>query len=99
MAHVYPISDLSDPRISDYVNLTDVALRRKSEPANGLYIAESSKVIRRALTAGHVPRSVLTAQRWLDEMVELFREFDVPLFVGSAETVELLTGFHLHRGA
>lgn len=99
MAHVYPISDLSDPRVSDYVNLTDVALRRKSEPANGLYIAESSKVIRRALTAGHVPRSVLTAQRWLDEMVELFREFDVPLFVGSAETVELLTGFHLHRGA
>ena len=99
MAHVIPIPDLSDPRVSDYVNLTDVALRRRSEPANGLYIAESSKVIRRALSAGHIPRSVLTAERWLDDMNDLFRGFDVPIFVGSAETVELLTGFHLHRGA
>ncbi len=47
------ISDLSDPRLTDYTSLTDVALRRKLETERGLYMAESSKVIKRALDAGH----------------------------------------------
>ncbi len=54
--HVVRIDDFSDPRLSDFANLTDVALRRLSEPAGGLYITESSKVIARALAAGHRPR-------------------------------------------
>ena len=99
MAHVIPIPDLSDPRVSDYVNLTDVALRRRSEPANGLYIAESSKVIRRALSAGHQPRSVLTAEKWREDMVQLFDAHDIPIYLGSDAEVEAMTGFHLHRGA
>ncbi|HWL01406.1 MAG TPA: rRNA methyltransferase, partial [Microbacteriaceae bacterium] len=40
-----------DPRLADYANLTDVALRRKLEPAGGLYLAEGVKVLRRALAA------------------------------------------------
>ena len=62
------ITDPQDPRLADYVALTDVALRRRIEPEGGLYIAESEKVIRRALAAGHRPRSYLMAQRWLTDL-------------------------------
>ena len=99
VAHVVPLINLSASEVSDYVSLTDVALRRKTEPAGGLYIAESSKVIRRALAAGHQPRSVLTAEKWRDDMVHLFEAHDIPIYLGSDAEVEAMTGFHLHRGA
>ena len=51
------ITDPADERVRDYFALTDVALRTKVEPERGLYLAESEKVIRRALAAGHRPRS------------------------------------------
>ena len=63
-----PIDDPADPRLTDYVGLTDVALRRRTEPERGLYIAESEKVIRRALAAGHRPRSYLMGERWLTDL-------------------------------
>lgn len=97
-----PIHDAADPRLSDYVALTDVALRRRTEPERGLYIAESEKVIRRALQAGHQPRSFLMARRWLTDLADLVEraELDaVPVYVGEHDVIEQLTGFHLHRGA
>lgn len=97
--HVLRITDLSDPRLGDYLNLTDVALRRVSEPAGGLYIAESSKVIARALAAGHIPRSALMLEQWLPDLEPLLAPFDIPLFVGAPDLLESLTGFSLHRGA
>ncbi len=100
------ISDLSDPRLTDYTNLTDVALRRKLETDRGLYMAESSKVITRALGAGHRPRSFLTAPRWLAELEPWIDSScgrvdggDVPIFVAEEDILERITGFHLHRGA
>jgi tRNA G18 (ribose-2'-O)-methylase SpoU len=96
------ITGADDPRLGDYVGLTDVALRRRLEPENGLFIAESEKVIRRALAAGYRPRSYLMAERWLVELADLVRAAEdrgVPVFTGQAEVLEGLTGFHLHRGA
>jgi tRNA G18 (ribose-2'-O)-methylase SpoU len=96
------ITDPRDPQLEDYVGLTDVALRRRSEPERGLYIAESEKVIRRALRAGHHPRSFLMARRWLADLadvVEAAERDGIPVFVGEHEVIEQLTGFHLHRGA
>ncbi len=96
------ITHHDDPRLVDYVGLTDVALRRRTEPAGGLYIAESEKVIRRALAAGHQPRSLLMGERWLGDLadvVEDAEEIGVPVFVGESEVIERLTGFRLHRGA
>ncbi len=93
------ITSLSDPRLSDYRDLTDVALRRISEPAGGLYIAESSKVIARALAAGHRPRSVLVQEQWLESLGPLLSDHTLPVFVGTTELLEQLTGFNLHRGA
>ena len=88
--------------LADYVGLTDVALRRRTEPERGLYIAESEKVIRRALAAGHRPRSLLMAERWLTDLADVVAAAErdgVPVFVGEYEVMEELTGFHLHRGA
>lgn len=96
------IETLSDERLLDYVGLTDVALRRRSEPEQGLYIAESEKVIRRALEAGHRPRSFLMAQRWLTDLGDVVADAEAhgtPVFVGDHDVIEALTGFHLHRGA
>lgn len=96
---IAPITSLDEPALADYARLTDVALRRVTEPAGGLYIAESLTVIERALRAGHEPRSVLTSERWLSELAALLGERDVTVHVGSAALLEELTGFHLHRGA
>ena len=95
------LENLDSDEIRDYRDLTDVVLRRLSEPAGGLYIAESTKVIERALRAGHRPRSVLTIEKWLPEIEQLFAEqdADLPVYVGTSELLETLTGFNLHRGA
>jgi len=97
-----PITDPADPRLTDFVGLTDVALRRRTEPERGLYIAESEKVIRRALAAGHRPRSYLMSARWLTDLADLVERAEadgIPVYVGEHDVIESLTGFHLHRGA
>ncbi len=91
-----------DPCVRDYFGLTDVALRRVLEPAEGLYLAESEKVIRRALGAGHRMRSLLMTPRWLADLADLVRlavAAEVPVYVAAPAVIESMTGFHLHRGA
>jgi tRNA G18 (ribose-2'-O)-methylase SpoU len=96
------ITDLERDELRDFKSLTDVALRRVSEPAGGLYIAESTKVIGRALAAGHRPRSFLLIEQWLPDVEALLADAgfdDVPVFVGAPELLKQLTGFDMHRGA
>jgi tRNA G18 (ribose-2'-O)-methylase SpoU len=96
------ITDPTDPRVQEYVALTDLALRSRSEPELGIYLAESAKVIRRALAAGHEPISYLMAPRWLTDLADLVDAAEargVPVYVGAPDVLEALTGFHLHRGA
>ncbi len=101
---IIPINDPSDPALHDYRDLTDVALRRVREPEEGLYIAESAKVIARAIAAGHRPRSVLLQEKWLGDIEPLLAvfegaTFDVPVYVGTPAVLESVTGFLMHRGA
>ncbi|MGB3686162.1 MAG: RNA methyltransferase [Ornithinimicrobium sp.] len=96
------IEDARDPRVADYFDLTDVALRRVLEPAQGLYLAESEKVIDRAVAAGHRMRSLLMGPRWLIDMAGLVHrclQGDIPVYVAAPSVIEATTGFHLHRGA
>jgi tRNA G18 (ribose-2'-O)-methylase SpoU len=96
------ITDLERVELRDFTSLTDVALRRVSEPANGLYLAESTKVIERALAAGHVPRAFLLIEQWLPDVERMLASYDhadVPVFVGAPELLQRLTGFDMHRGA
>ncbi len=97
---IHYLESVGDPRVSDYTQLTDVHLRKLREPAEGMYIAESSRVLRRALAAGHRPRSFFLAEKWLAELQDVLSAYpDVPAFIGSAALLEEITGFHLHRGA
>ncbi|MFV0407378.1 MAG: TrmH family RNA methyltransferase [Propioniciclava sp.] len=97
---LYTLDDAADPRLSDYVALRDTSLRRSLESERGLFIAEGEKVIRRALTAGHVPRSFLLAERWLPGLSDLLTAHpQVPVYVVTEALAEKVTGFHVHRGA
>lgn len=100
---IVPLTDPDDERLADYVSLTDVALRSRHEPAKGLYIAESSTVLGRALAAGHRPRSVLVSPRWLPDLTAMLTSLDggepVRVYVAEPAVLEAITGFHVHRGA
>lgn len=97
--HLTSVTDLDDPRLDDYRGLTDTALRAVTEPAEGLYIAETTTVIERAVAAGHRPRSVLVAERRVEEMARVLGELPVPVLVVSDELAERVTGYAVHRGA
>lgn len=95
-----PLSTTPSEATRFYTHLTDVKLRSIKEPEWGIYIAESSKVIRRALAAGHRPLSFLMSEKWADDLIDVLQEHpDVPAFVGSEDELEQVTGFALHRGA
>ena len=103
---IVSLSSIDDPRLHDYVGLTDVKLRTDLESENGLYMAESTNVIMRAIQAGHQPRSFLMAPKWLDSMEPWIARAtgyhdggDIPVFLGEESLLEQITGFHLHRGA
>jgi tRNA G18 (ribose-2'-O)-methylase SpoU len=101
VAHPVLVSDGGDARLADYVSLTDVHLRRSLEAAQGLFIAEGEKVIRRAIGAGYPVRSLLVAADKLPGIAEVAATLpaDVPLYVLPAEAAERLTGYRVHRGA
>jgi tRNA G18 (ribose-2'-O)-methylase SpoU len=94
------LTDAADPRVEVYSRLTDSALRRRQDSIHGIYLAESSQVVRRALAAGHSPRSFFLAHRYLESMADVFAAHPaVPVYTGTDEVLESITGFHLHRGA
>lgn len=99
MADLITVDDPDDPRLSDYIGLTDVELRRRREPAEGLFIAEGEKVIRRAKHAGYEMRSMLLSAKWVDLMRDVIDEVPAPVYAVSPELAERVTGYHVHRGA
>ena len=98
MATIVGVRDAEDPRLADYVRLTDVRLRKSIECAHGLFIAEGEKVIRRALAAGYPPRSLLITERRLAGLADLLGACASPAYVVPAPVAEQLTGFDVHRG-
>ncbi|WP_037570902.1 TrmH family RNA methyltransferase [Phaeacidiphilus oryzae] len=99
MGELISIEDPEDPRLHDYTGLTDVDLRRRREPAEGLFIAEGEKVIRRARQAGYRMRSMLLSAKWLDVMRDVIDEVPAPVYAVTPELAERVTGYHVHRGA
>ena len=99
---VIHLTDAGDPRLADYRSLTDVELRRRIEPAEGIFIAESAEVITRALGADMRTRSGLVEDRWLEGMADslaIVERQGAPIFVGDRTILESIAGFHVHRGA
>jgi tRNA G18 (ribose-2'-O)-methylase SpoU len=93
------IEDPADPRLADYVGLTDMELRKRTEPEQGLFIAEGDKVIQRAVAAGHPMRSMLMSDKWLPLMAPVLEATGAVAYVGTPALLEEVTGFHVHRGA
>jgi len=106
---IVEVTSPTDVRIGDYLNLKDVALRRRIEPERGLYMAESTYVIQRALGAGHVPRSFLTSPQHLPIIKDVVAQLSavttggqaevIPVFVAPDAVLEQITGYRVHRGA
>ncbi|WP_448810053.1 TrmH family RNA methyltransferase [Agromyces bauzanensis] len=97
--HIERVRDAASDEVADYARLTDVSLRSAREPAAGLYIAESAKVIRRAIRAGHRPRSVLMEEKWLDGLESDLAPFEIPVHLADPDQLEAITGYRVHRGA
>ena len=98
------VESLDDPRLDAYARLTEVQLRSKLEPAQGIFIAESDKVVKRALAGGMEPLSLLMEEKWLPVMQpvidDMARRFpDAPAFVAPEGELRKLTGYELTRGA
>lgn len=99
------LDSIDDERVAAYTNLTEIQLRNKLEPSKGLFIAESPKVIDRALAAGREPISLLVEEPWIEGMSETFNVIDerwgadTPVYVASPDQLKKLTGYRLHRGA
>jgi tRNA G18 (ribose-2'-O)-methylase SpoU len=96
------VTDVTDPRLADYARLTDMELRTRLESGQGLFIAEGSKVISRAVAAGYPVRSVLVAERRLADLPALLPRLaatGAPVYVVADKTAEQLTGYRVHRGA
>jgi tRNA G18 (ribose-2'-O)-methylase SpoU len=99
MAELIEVPDADDPRLSDYRDLRDVELRKHLEATHGLFLAEGEKVVRRSVEAGFRARSFLMAPRWLEGLSDVLDRSDAPCYVVSEELAEVVTGFHVHRGA
>lgn len=96
---VHEIADLSDPAIEAFARLTDVELRQRVEPEQGIFIAEGHLVIERAVHSGLTVQAVLTSSRWLERLGTILGDWTGPVYVMSEEALEELTGFRVHRGA
>jgi tRNA G18 (ribose-2'-O)-methylase SpoU len=93
---IHQITDPDDDRLGDYRALTDLELRTRWEPPNGLFIAEGELVLRRALRAGYRPRSYLIDAKRAGQLADL--PADAPVYAATPAVLERATGFHVHRG-
>jgi tRNA G18 (ribose-2'-O)-methylase SpoU len=94
------IADPADARLADYVRLTDASLRTHLEAEHGLFIAEGTKVITRALAAGYPVRSLLLGESRVADLPALAEAAaQAPVYVVPDKVAESLTGYRVHRGA
>lgn len=100
MPNVIEITDFHAPELDPYARLTQNQLRNRLEPEKGIFIAESPKVIDRALDAGYEPVSLLMERRQITGPAAgiLSRCGDAPVYTADRELLAALTGFELTRG-
>lgn len=100
MPNIIEITDFTAPELDVYARLTEAQLLNRQAPEQGLFIAESPKVIDRALDAGYVPASLLLERKHIAGQASgvIARCGDVPVFTAETEVLTELTGFRLTRG-
>ncbi len=97
---IVPVTDLDHPGLRPYAHLTEAQLRNRLEPDQGLFIAESPKVIRVALDAGYQPISLLCEEKHIHgQAADLVARLDpLPVYTGPRQLLATLTGYELTRG-
>ncbi len=97
---IIEITSLSSPGVEVFATLTEAQLRNKLEPSQGIFIAESPKVINVALNAGYEPVSLLCEQRHIERDAKeiIARCGDIPIYTGKRTLLAELTGYTLTRG-
>ncbi|MBE6948429.1 MAG: RNA methyltransferase [Ruminococcaceae bacterium] len=100
MANIIEITDFNAPELDVYARLTEVQLLNREHPENGIFIAESPKVIERALDAGYEPVSILVERKHIETQARdiIARCGDIPVFAAEFDVLTQLTGFKLTRG-
>ncbi len=100
MPNIIEITDFAAPELDIYARLTEVQLLNRQQPEQGLFIAESPKVIERALDAGCQPVSILVERRQLAAQAReiVARCGDIPVYTAEFNVLTQLTGFPLTRG-
>ena len=100
MPNIIEITDFSSPELDVYARLTQAQLRNRLEPEKGVFIAESPKVIARALDAGYQPLSLLMERKQITGPAQdiLTRCGDAPVYTADREMLARLTGYELTRG-
>ena len=100
MPNIIEITDFTAPELDVYARLTEAQLLNREEPAKGLFIAESPKVIERALDAGCQPVSLLMERKHIDSQAKdvIARCGDIPVYTSDLDILTKLTGFQLTRG-
>jgi len=109
MAEIIKITDLNNPLTSIYNMRSETALYRMNEPDPGIFIAETELVIKRALSAGYMPLSLMVSESKLDSLSDLLKECEnryastdpddpLPVYCASYENIKNLIGFPLTRG-
>lgn len=98
--HIMEITDISAPELDVFARLTEAQLRSRQEPEKGIFIAESPKVIGRALDAGYEPVSLLMERRQIEGQARdiIARCGEVPVYTAGRALLAGLTGYELTRG-
>ena len=101
MSNIIEITDFNAPELDVYARLTENQLINRHEPEKGMFIAESPKVIERALDAGYIPASLLLEKKHIDGQAKgiIARCSDIPVYTAEFDVLTRLTGFQLTRGA
>ena len=97
---IYEISSIQDPRVAAFATMTETQLRNRLNAEQGLFIAESPKVIRVALQAGYEPMALLCEQRHIEgDAADIIKAHpEMPVYTGSRDLLSQLTGYTLTRG-
>lgn len=100
MPNIIQITDFNAPELDIYARLTENQLLNRFEPEKGIFIAESPKVVERALDAGYEPISILIEDKHIDTQAKeiLNKCGDIPVYTATFDVLTQLTGFQLTRG-
>lgn len=100
MSHIIEISDFSAPELDVYARLSEAQLLNREHPEDGIFIAESPKVVERALNGGYSPISMLVEKKHItgEAAAVIARCGDIPIYTAEFDILTQLTGFQLTRG-